>query len=192
MDRKAEEFIEKLYRAEYGKLLCYASSRVGSTSRAQDLVQDTFHDAICKIEMLQQHPKPEAWLMMTLKNKVFTCQREKLRYIKRFSSFEELESTLPAGGAELWEAPDEAAYNRAMQSIRSALTEDEFYLFKRLILDEASHLETAAELNITVWASQQRLSRIKKKLLKHFPGRKKYLKNFGKICQFLLLAAIYR
>ena len=50
--------------------------------------------------------------------------------------------------------------------IRQALTPDELFLFERLVFDKASHLEVSKELGITVWTSQKRFERIKKKLQK--------------------------
>lgn len=187
MGTKADEYIEKLYRAEYPKLLRYASSKVRNSSRAQDLVQDTFHDAICKKDMLLKHPKPEAWLMMTLKNKIMVSEREKQQYINKFSSYEDTDRSESAVTLALNQAHETEKFNLAMQTIRSALSKEEYYLFKRIVMDEASHLEVATEMGITVWTSQQRLARIKKKLQKYFPEHRKKHKNLKILCQFLLL-----
>ncbi len=56
-----------------------------------------------------------------------------------------------------------------IEFIRALLTPEEFCLLKRLTIDQASHLEVAKEFGISVYASQKRLERIRKKLIKHFP-----------------------
>ena len=60
-----------------------------------------------------------------------------------------------------------------METIEQTLTAEEYQLLKRIILNKASHLEVAQELGITVYASQKRLERIRDKLGKAFPERKK-------------------
>ena len=64
-------------------------------------------------------------------------------------------------------------YTSAMEKIRATLTDDEFYVLKRYTFDNASHMEIANELGISVWASQKRLERIRKKLFHVFPELKK-------------------
>lgn len=56
----------------------------------------------------------------------------------------------------------------AVEKIKRRLTKEELHLLKRIVLDKASHTELAEELHITVWASQQRLSRIRGKLRELF------------------------
>lgn len=57
-----------------------------------------------------------------------------------------------------------------MKELLSILTPEEAALWKRLMMDGATHLETAEELGISVWASQKRLERIRKKLQQRFPN----------------------
>lgn len=59
-----------------------------------------------------------------------------------------------------------------MEKISQALTEDEFYILQKLVLEKAAHKQVAQELGITIWNSQQRLTRIRKKLYEVFPDRK--------------------
>ena len=58
-----------------------------------------------------------------------------------------------------------------IERIKQALTPEEYLLLKRLTIDQASHLEVAQEVGISVYASQKRLERIRKKLKKVFPDR---------------------
>ena len=56
-----------------------------------------------------------------------------------------------------------------LEQIQQALTPEEYRLLTRLTIDGASHLEVAEEFHISVYASQKRLERIRKKLYQQFP-----------------------
>ncbi len=178
---REDDFIESLYRSEYVKLLGYAQKWVGKAGPAQDLVQDTFHEAVQNADTLRSHPNPQGWLMQTLKYKLMTYERDRARYAKLFVSSEAV-GEMAAPGSHMAEL---------MQTVKSTLTPQEFDLFERVILRGDSHLEAASELGITVWACQKRVSRIKEKLKKALGenGGHKKTKFF---CQLLLLAAIHR
>ena len=59
-----------------------------------------------------------------------------------------------------------------IERIKNVLTEEEFTLLKRLTIDQASHVEVAEEFGISVYASQKRLERIRKKLKKALSDQK--------------------
>ena len=166
-----DKLLSQLYQDHFGKLTMYALAVLKNESRAQDAVQDTFHEAITHIDILIQHPNPSGWLMVTLKNKIKEYQRETQKYMLRFLSLSsdlliepgqhnpQIEQQLNADGPPI------------IERIKQALTPEEYLLLKRLTIDQASHLEVAQELGISVYASQKRLERIRKKLKKVFPDR---------------------
>lgn len=161
------ELIETLFREYYSLLLRYAKISLQNTDLAQDVVQDVFHEALKHQETLATHDNPGGWLMQTLKNKLRECKRQLSRMGTMFQSLEELpEYYLLTKDDEIGEGIDSILAN-----IEQHLTEDEFYLLRRITLDKASHLEVSKELGITVWTSQKRLARIRDKLLKLFPDR---------------------
>ena len=88
MQAEQEAFLEELYRNYLTKLTIYASSALGDRSRAQDLAQDVFHEAIIHIDTLMAHENPGAWLMQTAKNKIHEYHRIHTRYIHRFISLD--------------------------------------------------------------------------------------------------------
>ena len=45
------DFIKQLYQDNFLKLMVYVSTSLKNTSRAQDIVQDTFHEAIHHIDI---------------------------------------------------------------------------------------------------------------------------------------------
>ena len=166
-------WIEQLYRDYFGKLILYAEAALRSQSRAQDVVQDTFHEALRHIDALMQHPNPGGWLMVTLKNKLREEARAQQQYTQRCISLHTDLSAEPAGReSELDRWLDEESPS-VWERVRAALTPEEFRLLKRLTIDRVGHAEAAKELHISVAASQKRLERIRKKLYKLFPNRGK-------------------
>lgn len=167
-----DEFIEGLHRKYFKKLTLYAVSALEDSDRAQDVVQDAFHEAVLQIDTLMTHENPGGWLMQTVKYKVRNSERSRQRYIRRFFSLdtdiagELVPSGAPAIGPQ---AQDEVL---TLEKVAQALMPEEYQLLKRLTLDKASHLQVAQEFGITVYASQKRLERIRKKLYERFPEYK--------------------
>lgn len=176
MSARQAELMDALYRAFYKKLFIYAVSALEDSERAKDVVQDTFHEALLHIDVISAHENPGGWLMAALKNKIRESERARRRYLYRFFS---LDSDIPA--AALPEAlisgiqePDDGP---VMERIEGALTPEEYKLLMRFALDKASHLKIAEEFGISVYASQKRLERIRDKLYRLFPERKRKKKK---------------
>lgn len=168
-----DRFLENLYREYAKKLFLYAFVQVQDKSRAQDIVQDTFHTAVRRIDTVMGHEDPGGWLMTVLKNKIRESERSRRRYIIRFVSLDTDPETIAGDSRDPVELIEETETD-IIQKIKSVLSEDEYNFLKRIIFDKASHLDMAKELGITVYASQKRLERIRKKLYdKAFPERKK-------------------
>ena len=169
MKPEQDSFFEQLYHDHFGKLTLYAAASLRNQSRAQDVVQDTFHEALRHIDLLMEHPNPGGWLMVTLKNKLREEERAQRRYMLRFLSLNtDVKEESMGRDPQLEDKLDDGEPS-ALDKIRSALTPEEFCLLKRLTIDGASHLDAAKEFNISVYASQKRLERIRKKLQKLFP-----------------------
>lgn len=168
-----DAFIKKLYHENFRKLMIYVMSVVKNQNRAQDIVQDTFHEAVKHIDTLMVHENPGGWLMVTAKYKIRENERAQTRYLHRFLSLDSdiPENTLYAEQNEI--QVEEASAHPPIELIKHALTPDEFKLLVRFTFDGASHLDIAKEFGITVYASQKRLERIRKKLYEVFPDRKK-------------------
>ena len=75
-----DRLIEQLYQKYFGMLTLYATASLKNQSCVQDVVQDTFHEAINHADVLMQHPNPAGWLKLTLKNKVKEEQRRMRKY----------------------------------------------------------------------------------------------------------------
>ena len=162
-----DRLIEQLYQKYFGMLTLYATASLKNQSCVQDVVQDTYHEAINHADVLMQHPNPAGWLKLTLKNKVKEEQRRMHKYALYFLSLEHDLFTEPGRDDPNLEQPFDAE-----ERIKNTLTEEEFTLLKRLTIDQASHMEVAEEFGISVYASQKRLERIRKKLKKALSDQK--------------------
>lgn len=172
MSPEQGNFLENLFRSYIRKLTLYAEAKLQDPNRAQEVVQDAFQEAILHIDTLSDHPNPGGWLMQTVKYKIQESERARRRYMLRFLSMDtELSAELIPSGELIPDLP-EANGVSPIEKIQKALAPEELQLLKRLIFDGASHLEVSQELGITVWTSQKRLERIRKKLFEFFPERK--------------------
>ena len=65
-----KELVERLYRLYFKKLFIYASAVLRDQEQAKDIVQDTFHEALRRIDVVAKHENPGGWLMNVVKNKI--------------------------------------------------------------------------------------------------------------------------
>lgn len=75
MIQDCSDFIELLYYSEYDRLFNVAYWKTNSWEAAQDLVHETFLLALFHQEELIKHPKPDAWLLLTICNLIANRQR---------------------------------------------------------------------------------------------------------------------
>ena len=166
------ELVERLYRSYFKKLFIYANAVLRDPEQAKDVVQDTFHESLRRIDVFATHENPGGWLMSTLKNKLKENERMRRRDLCRLLSLDADfpdERNLPE---ELVVAQPEPQEESVIEKVERVLTPEEYQLLKRLGFDRASHLEVAQEFGISVYASQKRLERIRAKLYTVFPERK--------------------
>lgn len=166
-----DSFMQQLYQDNFLKLMLYVTSSLKNVDRAQDVVQDTFHEAINHIDILMQHPNPGGWLRVTAGHKVQEEQRDMNKYSAYFIS---LNSDLLKEPGEddpklAQQLESDTSSTSVMEQIQKILTDEEYRLLKRLTIERASHVKVAEEFGISVYASQKRLERIRKKLKKVLP-----------------------
>ena len=98
--------------------------------------------------------------MKTLKNKLLEYERNRQKHLARFLS---LDSDLHPQAA----SPDSAMAGveedgeSVWSTIQEHLTEEEQSILRRIVWEGATHLQVAKERNISVYASQKRLQRIR-------------------------------
>ena len=77
-----DEFIERLHRKYFRKLTLYAMSALRDSSKAQDIVQDAFHEALLHIDDLMRHENPGGWLMETVKYNRQPSSASRMRFCR--------------------------------------------------------------------------------------------------------------
>lgn len=161
---EANAFLEALYNENYERLYIYAENTLFHAAYAEEAVQETFFEAVRKQDALMRHAKPEAWLMETLKNKIRVGNRRRALETLYFISLEH-DLTQDHKGLAVEDQPF-GSISELLDTIRLLLPPEDYHLLCRITLDGATHLEVAKELGISVWGSQKRLQRIRKKLRK--------------------------
>ena len=176
-------FLEALYNANYERLYIYAENLLFNAAYAEEAVQETFFEAVRKQDALMRHAKPEAWLMETLKNKTRVGSRRRALEALYFIS---LEQDLAQESKKLAvEDRPFGSINELLDAIRALLPPEDYRLLCRITLEGATHLEVAKELGISVWSSQKRLQRIRKKLCKQLlPNKSKKISENMSVLRF--------
>lgn len=173
MSPEESKFVEDLFN-QYGESLWrYAYTCVQDAECADELISDLFHTASKKPQQVMTYDSAFGWLIGVLKKKIKKSQETRRRYARRFLPLDEetLGELLPT---EIRPTEDRAELELisaidTLAKIQAALSPEEFYILKRITLNKATHKAVAQELGITVWDSQKRLERIRKKLHRFFP-----------------------
>lgn len=163
------EVFSDIYVNNWAKLLRYAKENRNSAGVAEELVQDTFHDAWSKFDELVSHENIGGWLMQTLKNKIWNYTRAKQREANMIIGHGGKTEDIAATDNFVNELIARNALSAIHRFVHDTFNEDDITLFRRIIIENASHKEAAAELGITVWTSQKRLERIRKRIREEFP-----------------------
>lgn len=170
-EKKQSELLEQLYREHFAILSKYARKMMPGDARAEELVQDTFNTACEKgEEFFKTHPKPEGWLMDTLKNKIRNLQRRDLVEARWIMSLDpETIESIKSADLSVEELVEDHMYpeDTVMGVVCRTLKREERWHFCKILMEKRPHIEAAMELGITVEDSRQRISRMKKKLQKN-------------------------
>lgn len=161
-----ERLIETLFRQYFKKLTLLSYAKVKKWDVSEEIVQDTFHEALIHIDVLRAHPNQVGWLVNTTKYKILEYKRRRKQMLQRFLEIGDI-ADLAAPKDEIEQVIDRTDHT-VENLLETTLKPEERYLLKRFIFDQATHKEIAEELHISVSASQKRLERIRKKLQGHY------------------------
>lgn len=163
MTQERHEIFSEIFAAYRPKLLYFIRKNEACRRVADDLVQDTFRDAWSKFDTLIYHENIGGWLMQNLKNKMRNYMRDRHRV--------EIALTEDIAGSDNF-VGDLITKNQlaaVWEFINKNFKPDDLFLFKRIIVDEVGYNVVSKELGITIWASQKRLERIRKRIREEFP-----------------------
>lgn len=147
--------IETLYKQMYRALYAYALRVLQNPVLAEEAIQDTFCVACAKWEQVLSNPKPQGWIMMTLKHVMQNMLRTQSR-LQRMLSLSDGEE-LPADKPELLNV--DLLFGNVADS-------EDFRLLKCMALEQYTIPELAQELGISVEACKKRVQRARKRLQK--------------------------
>ena len=157
MNTEQKQQIEMLYLEMFKKLKAYAKCSLGSDALAEEAVQETFRIACQKPDALCGSANPEGWLVLTLKNTIFTIRSHQAA-VKRI-----VEQYLVTQSKEVCISEDRIDLKVLYEDV--ADTED-FKLLFEMAVDGKSHKEMAEARGITVANCKKRLQRAKERLQK--------------------------
>lgn len=79
-NEEAKAFVEGLYKTHYRNMMAMVSKDALCVSMAEDIVQETFAEAMHNAEKLLEHENPGGWLMETAKWKMLSVKRNFMRH----------------------------------------------------------------------------------------------------------------
>jgi len=150
MDRKLDEFFEKLYSLYFKDLYKYVYRLTYEKNMAEEIVQDAFVAAYRKIEMLSRHENPAGWLYLTARNITKAYMREYMR----------IKALLPLENQDAGAIDEE---NEDM-FLSNYLNREEAKIMIKFYVEKKSLAEIAEEYGISLSACKMRLKRARDKL----------------------------
>ena len=152
MGPEERAYLERLFQEQYRALRYHAYRYLGDFSRAEAVVQEAFVVACRKIDDLKHSPNPAGWMMETVKNISLNEKRALRQYEALVVSLEELgESVLAAE-----DAPPSLSVEAACAGL---VPEEDFRLFRSVVLGEESYQEAAERRGISIWACYKQVRR---------------------------------
>lgn len=172
MSPEESKFIDELYHTYAKQLWKYAMTCVKNKALADELVADTFHVAMEDVARTMTRNNPGGWLLGILGNKIkqkWTSQRQDARRLLEYNEEVMSHVPMPARPTEEEVEQEIIALAEAQKKIKTTLTAVQFYILKRVTLEDMTHKAVAEELGISVWNSQKILERARRALHRVFP-----------------------
>jgi len=155
-EHEAMEFVAALYQTNYDKMVKFSMNAVYNKILAEDIVQDTYYEALRKADVLFEHPNPMGWLIETMKNKIRAFKR---RAMHRNEVYEPECDQMKLAGME-----EQFGCAELQLIIEDTLTPHEQQLFRLYFIQGYSARELAAMENISESSFKVRMCRIRKRL----------------------------
>jgi len=150
------EWFASIYDQEYDRLIKTAYRMTGDRELAHDLVQDTFLLAIFHHNEFIEHPKPAAWLYLTLRNNILN---ERRRFVHKEVSLE-----------EIYDIPAKVGESSLDEALPKQLKNDDRKILIWRYEQRMSYSEMSELLGISETACRNRVSRA-------IARCRKYMKN---------------
>ena len=169
MNAKETAFLKQLMQEAYPLLYRLASLSFRDPLIVEELIQDTFHDAVPQVGKLMRHENPNGWLIAVLKNKISDYKKDLSRRTQRETALseEELQRLPNSSGIQ----PGSEAH-LLLLSLPEVLSPEDYRLFREF-LTGASYIQIAEHNGLTVWNCRKRIQRIRERLRAEFRDEKK-------------------
>ncbi len=160
MNRMDMKSFEKIVRSHGPRLASFVRRRIGNPSDVEDIVQDTFVEAMKGMDRYRGQSRPETWIFGIALN-LIRSHYKRGRVRDMVSADEELEQ-IPAQASS---DPARLVENRQMLERLNVICEglsDETKQMLELVFDDCMTYEDAAEaLGIPVGTIRSRISRVR-------------------------------
>lgn len=153
---KNRSLFDRLYLENYDLLLQFSVRMLGAENlmAAEDIVQDTFFEALKHIELLKDHENPQGWLMVTARNKI--------RALRRRASSSEV--WYDEKISEPFFVDSQYGAKELNMILAGALSPRELALFRKYFIEGYSVREMAGQEHMTESAFKVKMFRIRKKV----------------------------
>lgn len=156
--KELEKAFDELYLENEEKVFSLAWRFTGDREAAEDIRQKTFLTLHTKLDQVLDHPKPQGWLLQTMRFFVLSYWREQAYRTEHEVVFE-VEEQLPAR-----QAVDETG--EFLDSLPPWLSDTEREMLTLYYCDGYSLQDVSARLGVTYTAVRARMSRLHAKLRK--------------------------
>ena len=135
------DFVRQLYEEEADRLFSFIRKTVCNDEFAEDILQETFCIAIRRVDELEKHPRPVAWLYMTAKYVILSeCRKKQKRELNY--CFEEMEASIPDPNAEV------TILSMEEDAVKRLVSESEYVILDLVYIQGYRNREVAKILGI--------------------------------------------
>lgn len=161
MTDRERAILKELYIKYYQTIKIYISRQIMDQSAVEDMVNEVFFTASEKPGAVLASDRPEAWLMVTARNKVMNFNTRKKRELKRIMNQPQNEVI----SGEFFRIEDEQSASDLMVSLSSILDPKEYEFFMSAAAGYTC-TDLAQKYDISVSACHKRLQRIRERIRK--------------------------
>lgn len=153
--------LDKITNDNSEKIYTFCRSRINDKETSYDITQDVFNILCENWHDLETHPKIEAWLMTTAKNKMFEYQRELNKEKSLRNDTIDLQNII-----DRHENHDSDELHTKKVNLLNEIKTDDMELIDLIYVKKLKYKEVADLLHTSEGAIKMRVNRLKKRMYK--------------------------